>query len=132
MDNSGKSLSGFVNTSRVIQDVEISQSNLIQLAYGNGNAYVVDEIRLGSTYAEVTPSLTSTPSAPTTVPSAATVIAHEHLTLKPKSGPSIRIDRTLNDHWTREDEVWHQDRRQIASEKRMKLKAAVRTAAKWK
>lgn len=245
MDNSGRSLSGFVNASRVAenaptflvvradfhrdadkftlyqnptpglaepdipglvkQDVEISQSNLIQLAYGNGNAYIVEEIRLGSTYAEVAPSLTPAPPTPVAVPSApaptprqsleaayrdmdsamsrkdveavlaqksatyvvaadsrdtlnklfaanttvqsvtvlgqvvldegdsaATVTAHDHLTLKPKSGPGVRIDRTLRDHWTREDESWHQDHRQVLSEKRAKLKAAVRKGAKRK
>jgi len=245
MDNSGKSLSGFVNASRVAenaptflvvradfhrdadkftlyqnptpglaepdipglvkQDVEISRSNLIQLAYGNGNAYVVDEIRLGSTYAEVAPSLTPAPPAPVEVPSAAetaprqlleaayrdldsalghkdaetilaqksgtyvpaadsraaldklfaanttvqsvtvldevtlddgdsaaTVTAHDHLTLKPKSGPDVRIGRTLRDHWTREDGVWHQDQRQVLSEKRTKIKGAVKKGAKRK
>ncbi len=115
MDNSGKSLSGFVNASRVTQDaptflvvqadfhrgadkftlyqnptpglaepdvpglvkqdVEISQSNLIQLAYGNGNAYVVDELRLGSTYAEVSPSLTPSTPAPVETSVAVTDLA---------------------------------------------------------
>ena len=115
MDNSGKSLSGFVNASRVAQnaptflvvqadfhrgadkftlyqnptpglaepdipglvkqDIEISQSNLIQLAYGNGNAYVVDEIRLGSTYAEVAPGLTPAVPTPVETPAAVTDLA---------------------------------------------------------
>ena len=201
----------------VKQDIEIGPSNLVQFAYGNGNAYVVDELRLGSTYAEVAPSLTPPPPAPAETPvigkdltprqaieaayvdrnnamdrkdteailaqqsssfvrldaagkevpvtaenirkelnvvfsqnksvqnativdsltlesddAAATVTAHDHLTLLPKSSPSVRIDSTLRDHWTREGGTWHLDQRQVLTTKRTKIKAPVKKGAKRK
>ena len=48
----------------VKQDIEVGPSTLVQFAYGNGNAYIVDELRMGASYADVAPSLT--PSAPAT------------------------------------------------------------------
>ena len=193
----------------VKQDIEIGPSSLVQFAYGNGNAYVVDELRLGLSYADVAPSLT-----PTTAPApantgiagndltprqaieaayvdlnramntknadaatalqadsfarvdaagksvsqtqaaarqafsalfranakvqndtvvddvaaeegdaGATVQAHDRLTLLPKSGPGVRVESTVRDHWTREDSAWRLDQRQVLTVHRTKIKA---------
>ena len=197
----------------VKQDIEVGPSVLVQFAYGNGNAYVVDELRLGLTYADVAPSLTPTAPAPVETPiagkdlspkravdaayvdlnrltsrkdsdgvlrlqatgfvrldaagkeipqtaeeirsalekvfrdnatvqnsttvldvtlengdSAATVNAHDHLTLLPKSGPGVRIDSTLRDHWTFEGTAWHLDQRQVLTIKRTKVKGSAAKA----
>jgi len=196
----------------VKQDIEIGPSTLVQFAYGNGNAYVVDELRLGSSYADVAPSLTPTVPAPADTgiagkdltpkqaveaayvdinramrrrdieavvalqsasferedaagnaaplspdaakaalsaifhanPSvlndtvvddvtvddgdnSATVKAHDRLTLMPKSGPGVRIETTVSDHWVREDGVWHLDRRQVLTVHRTKIKGPATT-----
>lgn len=37
--------------------MNLGQFNIIQIVYGNGNAYTLDELRLGPTYASVTPAL---------------------------------------------------------------------------
>jgi len=51
-------VSGVVKT-----DLNQAATSAVQLAYGNGNTYTVDEVRLGSTYAAVAP----VPEASTTV-----------------------------------------------------------------
>ena len=48
----------------VKQDIEVGPSTLVQFAYGNGNAYVVDELRMGASYTDVAPSLTPPAPAP--------------------------------------------------------------------